>query len=241
MIKRTFIIAWIGVSLLIGLSACSSATPVADLPTDTRTAPPPTLTETALPSATPLPPTETPTETPLPTATVTESPTPTQTPSLTPTPEPTDTPEPTATNTAVPQLTFDESILMYFVHVGTGGPVACGDSLVAYRTGFVKTGNIAADVQTGLNALWQQAPYRDGLYNATSTSRLQVTRVEFDPYAQDMGVYVTGSFVPPTDSCEKLRYNAQIRATALQFGGVSMLRFWLDNGLLLGDLLCVQC
>jgi hypothetical protein len=62
------------------------------------------------------------------------------------------------TKTPVPYNGLPENaIVAYFVIIGSGGPVGCGDNLIPVQTGHYKTGNIEYDLQVALNflALWE--------------------------------------------------------------------------------------
>jgi len=189
-----------------------------------------------------LPPTSTPTSTFTPTATATPTETPTITPSPTDTPTatPTATPTETATNTPAPFVGLSPHIIWrYFTHLGTGGPVACGDSLVAYDTGFARTGDIEEDVRLALTRLFESGgPYIGALYNATYQSNIRVVAVDHKKSNGVVTITLAGSFVKPEDGCDRLRYREQVWATARQFPEVSQAIIWI-NGTLLGDHLWV--
>ncbi len=106
--KLSFVRIFCAVFILWAVSACANsgtATPKADIPTNT-----------AAPTVTPLPPTSTPTPLPAPTSTATQPPTDTPRPELTPTIAPSPTPVPTSSPTPIhllPDLRshFDEHTL----------------------------------------------------------------------------------------------------------------------------------
>ncbi len=177
------------------------------------------------------------------TATQTASATPTHTATFTITPSPTSTSTITQTATASPTLTNtpygfipENGILIYFVQRGTGGPIGCGDSLVKLWTGYVRTGDIVADMTTAINALFRAGHYQGSLYNATYLSSLQVVGVDFDSGRAD--VYLDGSYSVPVDGCDASRYQSQVRATAQQFGEVNRFVPWVRDKLL-EDLLAI--
>jgi len=204
---------------------------------------PPTVTPVP-PSATPIPPTETPvppTNTPTPTFTDTPTATPTTTPSDTPTPTPseTSTPTETPTNTPVPSGYIPENaILIYFVHIGTGGPIGCGDSLIPLTTGLYLTGDIKQDIKLAIDRMFASGQYSGPLYNATYTSNLSVSSVDFKKSSGLATVQLNGSYTRPKDSCDASRYRSQVWATALQFPEVNRFTPWVADKLL-GDLLAV--
>ncbi len=210
------------------LAACKSTLPAT-----------PTVTPVP-PSATPAPPTETPippTGTPTPTSTDTPTTTPTSTPTDTPTPSA--TPTETPTNTPVPSGYIPENaILIYFVHLGTGGPIGCGDSLIPLTTGLYRTGDIKQDIKLALDRMFTSGQYSGPLYNATYTSSLSVSSVEFKKSDGRTTVQLDGSYARPQDSCDASRYRSQVWATALQFPEVTRFIPWVGNKLL-GDLLAV--
>lgn len=196
----------------------------------------------SLPSETPTPtttPTEVPTQTPSP------EPSPTSTASLTVTLTNTATPEPSATPTftATPEITGsipEKAIMLYFIAPETGGPVACGDSLIPSYSGLVKTGDFKKDLSSALNRLFAIGTQRTGnLYNALYQSKLKVKTIDYSKYNNTATIYMTGSFVKPKTDCDQLRYRAQVWSTAKQFG-VKIITIWLDNGKLLGDLLAAN-
>jgi hypothetical protein len=192
------------------------------------------LTETAhiaelsaTPTFTPVTPTETPTSTPTETAT----PIPTNTQTLTPSETPTNTPIP-------PTYIPENAIVIYFTHIGTGGSVGCGDSLVPLRTGLYRTGDIEQDIKLALDTLFKAGQYSGALYNATYTSNLHVSGVDYHKSSGHVEIIFNGTYNKPKDACDASRYRAQYRATVLQFEEVSNMTVW-RNGLLLDDLLSV--
>ena len=214
------------IALASGLFACSSIPgPAGELAqTDTAQAAV-TSTPTQLqPSATPtpVPPTATATSSPTATATETLVPTPTQTP--------TDTPPP-------PTPSGEQAVYIYGVQTGTGGPVACGDSLIKINTGAWRTGDVAQDVATALRKLLVKSQYLAGLYNPVYLSNMQVVSVDFDPGTGTVTVNLTGSYVRSGDRCDDGRVRAQIWTTIRQFPGVRGNPLIFLDGNLLGDIL----
>lgn len=183
------------------------------------------------------------TETPEPTATYTPSLTPTETPSLTPSDTPTITPTwtpstvPTDTQTPTPTpwgKIPENAVVIYLTIIGSGGPVACGDSLFAINSGFIKSGNVETDITNAVNRLFSIGQYSGGLYNATYPSSLRVNSVELQ--GKEAVVTLQGSYVKPKDKCDAMRYRDQLWSTIRQFDEVdrAIPRY---NGAVLGDLL----
>jgi hypothetical protein len=130
-------------------------------------------------------------------------------------------------------------MVKYLVLLDTGGPIGCGDSLIAVSTGQVSTGNVKEDIKVALNSLFSTGvKYVGELYNPLYQSKLRVLSVEFKgPKKDEVIIHMTGQFVKPKDSCDKSRYRWQVWQTVRQFAGIRQANIWLDNGLLLGDLL----
>ena len=188
-----------------------------------------------------------PTETPIPsTATATATLTPTASPTATATSTETPLPSPTATETATTTLAPAADVggggvymVKYLVLPDTGGPIGCGDSLIAVSTGQVSTGNVKEDIKLALNSLFSTGvKYVGDLYNPLYQSKLRVSSVELKgPKRDEVIIKMTGKFVKPKDPCDKTRYRWQVWQTVRQFAGIRQANIWLDNGLLLGDLL----
>ncbi len=196
----------------------------------------PTLTPslTSQYSATPEP-----TETPIPSETPTE--TPTLTPSDTPTITPTWTPSVVPTETQTPTVTPwgkipENAVVVYLTLIGSGGPVACGDSLFAVNSGYVKSGDTAVDIANAVNMLFSMGQYSGGLYNATYPSSLRTQPGDITIQNGEATVVLSGSYVKPNDKCDAMRYRDQLWATIRQFDEVNRAipRY---NGAVLGDLL----
>jgi len=177
------------------------------------------------------------------TATFTPSTTPTETPTLTPSMTPTFTltwtPTITPTDTTTPTPTPwgqlpENAIKVYLTLLGTGGPVACGDSLFAINSGFVKSGNIELDITNAVNALFSIGQWSGNLYNATYPSSFRVGSVNLK--GNEAVVMLQGSYVKPKDACEAMRYREQLWATIRQFDEVKR-AIPKYNGAVLGDLL----
>ena len=221
--------------LLIGSLMLSGCAQVASIPSTAIANP----SQTPNPTETPLPPTATftltPSETPRPTDTPTETPTETLTPSETPTE--TSTPTETVTNTPAPAWADPNAIKIYVTHLGTGGPLACGDTLVGISSGFSRTGDVKEDVRTAVNTLFASGQNVGSFHNSTYPSSFRVSAIDFDKSSGTVIITLSGSYVKPADYCEARRYREQVWATARQFPEVNRADIWLDNGKLLGDLL----
>lgn len=157
----------------------------------------------------------------------------TYTPSITPSITPTETPSPT--NTRAPGDPIPENaIVAYFVKIDTGGPVGCGDTLVPILTGYYRTGNTVEDLRAALNYLFSASNYVLGLYNATYTSSLQATEIEFHQGQGSAITKLTGSYNEPITKCDAHRYRAQVWSTAYQFDEIKDFTPYV-GGKLLGD------
>ena len=224
---RMIIIIVLGVILF---SACATSTPLLS----TTTVKP---SNTPLPTDTPIPPTATftitPSETPIPTKTATQTPSNTPTETQTPTDTPTETP----TETRAPAWADPNAIRIYVTHLGTGGPDACGDTIIGISSGFTRTGDIKDDIRTALNILFNSGENIGDFHNATYPSKFRVSEVSYDKATKTAIITLSGTYVRPADYCEGRRYRTQVWATAKQFPEVDRATIWLDNGLLLGDLL----
>lgn len=228
--KKTITAAILLLTLLISLTACSSDAAIQ--PTSIVNSPTRTLTQTI--THTPIPPTYTPTLTP----TLTDTPLPTATSSHTPTATPSSTPTgtPSLTPTKVYGFIPENAIIFYLTHIGTGGPVACGDSLVAVMTGHIRTGDIEKDIKLAVDTLFSIGQYSGYLYNATYPSSLRVGGVYMEK--TNAIVELGGTYVRPNDACDASRYRAQVWSTIRQFPEVDR-AIPKVKGALLGDLLAV--
>ena len=211
-------------------SACDTKTDVQLSPTYIQ----PLDTVESTSTLTPIPPSPTATLTDTPTPTVTNSLTPTHTPSSTPTETPSVTP--TSTPTKVSGYIPENAIVIYLTHIGTGGPVACGDSLVPIMIGHIRTGDIEKDIEIAVNTLFSIGQYSLGLYNATYPSSLRVADVYLEK--GEAIVVMGGSYVKPVDACDASRYRAQVWTTIQQFPEVNR-AIPKVKGALLGDLLSI--
>lgn len=194
---------------------------------------PATDTPVALASTTSLPPTSTVTSTftpaPTPTLTTTATATLSPTPSATPSGTPTETMPP-------PTPSGKDAIYVYYIQLGTGGPVACGDSLVPVNTGQWRTGDITADVKTALQRLFFKREWFGNLYHPIFRSNLEVESVNFKSYSGLVSINLTGTYVRSDDRCDDSRVRAQVWTTVRQFSKIKQV-YILLNGNLLGDIL----
>jgi hypothetical protein len=122
------------------------------------------------------------------------------------------------------------------VQTDTGGPVACGDSLVKINTGQPRSGDVQTDVATALRSLFVKSQYVAGLYNPAYLSNISVTSVEYKASSEYVGVELSGTYVRSGDRCDDSRVRAQVWTTIRQFPGVRTV-YILLNGNLLGDIL----
>jgi hypothetical protein len=204
------------------LSGCSGL--LAPAPTATATA-----SSTLLPSPTASP-TYTPTNTPLPSATVT--------PTLKPSPTSTNTPEPptptaTASQTSTPAA-FDPDtnpyVYVYYILLNTGGPAACGDSLIQFSTGIPRSGDIATDVLNGMRSLLaNKSEYFGNVYNPLYASSLNIDRVEFDDSTGYVWVYMTGSLERSGDPCDNTRIKLMVWQVGRQFSEVRKVKAFIND------------
>ncbi|GAB4398932.1 MAG: hypothetical protein OHK0052_22160 [Anaerolineales bacterium] len=211
--------------VLLTLTACSSPTGIASnaQPSATFTAQPTTAVPTPIPpSATPVPPSPTFTPQP-PTATVTPIP-----PTATATETPTETPSPTPTFIVTPGESNE--IHIYYVLLNTGGSAACGDSMIAVRTGLLRTGDIAKDVKAGLEVLLRNKnEYFGNLYNPLYASNLSVSEVTFEKSNGYVWIYLYGTLVRSGNSCDNTRIKLQVWQVARQYAGVKKVKVFLND------------
>jgi hypothetical protein len=129
-------------------------------------------------------------------------------------------------------------IYKYLIHLGTGGPVGCGDSLTPLYVGS-RTGDVKKDAATALKSLFATGKLSGGLYNPLASSKLKVRRVEFIPSTKRYQIFLGGRFVKPSNQCDMSRARAIVWATAQQFPEVRHATIWLGSALL-GDLLAAK-
>jgi len=215
---------------VLGLSLLAACTPreqlIEAILTDSSTA---VLTATSAPATdTPLPPTHTPVP-------ATSTSTPTKTATRTTTSSPTLTETPTETSPP-PTASGEEAIYVYYIQLDTGGPVACGDSLIKVNTGAYRTGNIESDVASALSRLFNKQEYIGNLYNPVFRSNWKIQSINFKAYEGLVDVSLDGAYVRSDDRCDDSRVRAQIWTTIRQFSDVKTV-YILLNGNLLGDIL----
>jgi hypothetical protein len=228
----SFYIRTVIFALVFSTTACNVSPLTVHTPTQIQ----PTITKQPTKTNTPIPPsvTASPEPTNSPTITLSNTPSQTNTPSETPSLTPTET----ATATSTKQFGYipENAIVIYLTHIGTGGPVACGDSLVAVLTGHIRTGDIEKDIQLAVDTLFSIGQYSGWLYNATYPSSLRFGGVSFSK--GEAVVDLPGSYVKPKDACDASRYRAQVWTTIQQFPEVTRAIPRHRNSLL-GDLLAV--
>ncbi len=129
--------------------------------------------------------------------------------------------------------------MLYYILPDTGGPIACGDSLVTAYSGLVKTGDIKKDVTAALNRLFSIGTKKVGeLSNPLYQSKLRVSSISYNKNDNQLLVHLTGGFVKPKEDCDQLRYRWQVWSTIRQFG-VKNVIVWAGDQLL-GDLLAAN-
>ncbi|HSB03342.1 MAG TPA: hypothetical protein VLE49_22015 [Anaerolineales bacterium] len=218
-------------AVIILAASCSATPPQVANPSPTLALQPVTETPAPLASstATLVPPTETASPVPA-TPTSTATLLPSETPTVTQTETPTSPP---------PSPSGDEAIYVYYVQLDTGGPVACGDSLIALNTGISRTGDIEADVRAALGSLFFKRQWFGKLYNPLYLSNLSVANVSFNGFTGEVSVDLTGSYVRSGDRCDNGRVRAQVWTTIRQFKDIKTVYILLD-GNLLGDILSTE-
>jgi hypothetical protein len=130
-------------------------------------------------------------------------------------------------------------IYKYLIHLGTGGPVACGDSLVGIVVGR-RTGDPEKDVATALRSLFSTPKYQGGLYNPLSSSKFRIQGVRYNARNKEIAIDLSGKLVRPNTYCEIARARTMVWATAQQFPEISHAIIMMTNNILLGDLLPVK-
>lgn len=126
-------------------------------------------------------------------------------------------------------------IYKYLIHLGTGGPVGCGDSLSPVYVGK-RSGDVKKDIATALKSLFATPKHSGGLYNPLAESKLRVRRVDYVAGKKNPQIFLGGKFVRPKTYCESARARAMVWATAQQFPEVRHATIWLGSALL-GDML----
>jgi hypothetical protein len=125
---------------------------------------------------------------------------------------------------------------VYYIQLNTGGPIACGDSLIKANTGVRRSGDLKADVATALTRLFTKQKFIGGLYNPVYLSNMSVTSVDFEDYTGTVKIQLDGTYVRSGDRCDDRRVHDQIWTTVRQFKDVKIVYILLRTALL-GDLL----
>lgn len=121
-------------------------------------------------------------------------------------------------------------ILFFLIAEDTGGTVACGDSLVAFNTGLLRSGDAAEDAKAAMRALLTiGSPYVSGYRHSGYQSNLQVVSAEYNAGSQVVTIYLSGTVIKPETNCDKERFRVQIFATAQQFDNVSKAFVWVGT------------
>lgn len=222
------------VLLLMGCSAPIQVPPTPTIPSIPPTATMLPPTDTPLPTETPLPPTDTPSPTPTeapPTLTATETVIPSDTPTASPTMVPTSSAA--QAGSQLPAASRD-IVWIYFIQQGTGGPI-CGDTAVPVGSGVEQSGDIEEDLAKALKNLFSyEDDFVGGLYNPLSKSNLRVNGVDFDSDNGLITVDFTGTYKPTGDKCDNTRVKAQVWQTIRQWREVKATNIYL-NGIPFGD------
>lgn len=145
-----------------------------------------------VPTATPVPPkatqTESPSSTPTETATHTASATATAT----------ETPTETATSGPIPGAMY-----YYFVAADADGPIGCGEELIPFSTGILPTGDVATDVSTVLERLFAaKVEYQYGAYNPLYFSNLIIESSQYEDAFGEIVVRTTGNLNRGEKGCD---------------------------------------
>lgn len=140
------------------------------------------------------------------------------------------------TRTPEPLPTINPNGLVYYlILLDTGGPYACGDSLIGINSGIKRTGDTEQDIINVLNALFSlKTEFSGSLYNALYQSSLKAKKVDINGGLAT--VYTRGTVVKPKDDCDKERFRLQVFVTVESFGSVNSAIIYANNALL-GDLL----
>jgi hypothetical protein len=125
---------------------------------------------------------------------------------------------------------------MYFISLGDGGPVACGDYLIGVSTGVSRSKDPERDITIALEKLFSYSQkYEFGLYNPLYLSNIRLDKVDFRSGGGLVNVYLRGKYVRPEDKCDNLRVKAQVWTTIRQFRAVKATNIYL-NRVPFGDL-----
>lgn len=218
------------------LSACSAATTVPAPAAPTGAGITATATATSIPATKTAPATGTP-EPPAATATAT----------ATLTPSETFLPADTATPTlAPPTPSGEDAINIYYSKVDPEdskkgekkkhSTASCDTTVVAINTGLPRSGDVEADVATGLSRLFSKVKGFGELANPAYLSNIEVQSVDFNPTLGLVDVRLAGTYVRSGDRCDDRRVREQVWTTIRQFKGIKTV-YILLNGNLLGDIL----
>jgi hypothetical protein len=141
---------------------------------------------------------------------------------------PTRTPEPAST-------IIPNGVVYYLIHLGTGGPDGCGDSLIGINSGIKRTGDLEQDIINALNSLFNlRTEYSGNFYNALYESSLKAKFVDIN--GRHVTVYTRGTVVRPKEDCDKERFRIQVFTTVRAFAQVDTATIYA-NDVFLGDLL----
>jgi hypothetical protein len=135
-----------------------------------------------------------------------------------------------------PTPSGEDAVYIYMIQKDTGGPVACGDSLIKINTGLARSGNIETDVAAALRRLFVKVEHFGALYNPAFRSNIDTINVEYKAYSGLVNVDMSGTYVRSDERCDDSRVRAQVWTTIRQFPGVKTV-YILLNGNLLGDIL----
>jgi len=155
---------------------------------------------------------------------------------LPPTATPTATIQPTPQATALPSK--PQTVLIYLVAIGDNGAsgemIGCGDSLVAVKVAVEPTLAVLRAALTALLNLPAAATYGEsGLYNALYLSDLQIESLDISD--RQATIALSGTLVYGGE-CDIPRIEAQLTELALQFSTVDSVLI-LVNGTPLSELL----
>ena len=127
----------------------------------------------------------------------------------------------------------EDSAFIYFIKLNTGGPVGCGDSAVAVRSGVPLKGERSEVITNALNTLFSyKSEYVGSLYNPLYASSMKVNSVSISDGVAT--VRLNGTYKPSGDKCDNSRVKAQVWSTILQFRGIDRTIVFINDALL-GD------
>jgi hypothetical protein len=148
------------------------------------------------------------------------------------------TPEPTPTQ--VPTETPEEKgMKVFLINENTGGPFGCGDGLVYFYTGKMRSDSVERDISAAMNALFKlKTKYVGDYYNPVYNAHLHVKQVDVIEQSGKVFIYLGGSIPKPPDECEARRIHDQVWETARQISGYQSITIRVGTKLL-GDLIAV--